>query len=206
MSFPESPEILIRPARAGDSAFVADMFHLSMGKLADHLLENAKQPVSQALQELIVRNTGRFGFSPAFIAERDSLPVGALVACEGARLDWLNFSVLSHVFPALGIIPALDFLRRGFQLPGGREAEKDEYYISNLGVPAAFQGQGVGSRLLTFAEQKAEQAGLKKCALLVGLYNKNALRLYQRHGYQIVETVPHPNEHFGYHRLVKKIS
>jgi ribosomal protein S18 acetylase RimI-like enzyme len=206
MISPAASEILIRPAHSGDAAFVADMFYLSMGKLADYLFENAKQPVHALIKKLIIRNAGRFGSDLSFVAEREGRPLGVLVACEGAQLDSLNLSVLPHIFPVLGLSPALNFLWRGYKLPGGREAEKDEYYISNLGVPASSQGLGIGSRLLAFAEQKAKSVILKKCALVVGLYNKNALRLYQRHGYQIVETISHPNEYLGYHRMVKQLS
>ena len=68
------------------------------------------------------------------------------------------------------------------------------------------QGQGIGSRLLAYAERSAQSTALMKCALVVGLYNQNALRLYQRLGYQIVETVQHSNEFLGYHRMVKQLS
>jgi ribosomal protein S18 acetylase RimI-like enzyme len=132
--------------------------------------------------------------------------LGALVAYEGAKLDSLNLAVLPNIFPVMGLIPALRFLWRGYRLPGGIEAAQEEYYVSNLGVSSSAQGLGIGSQLLKFAEQKAMAASLKKCALLVGLYNKNALRLYQRLGYQIVETISHPNEYFGYHRMIKQLS
>ena len=206
MISPVSSEILIRPARPEDAAFVADMLYLSMGKLADYLFENAKQPAHTLIKKLVTCNAGRFGFEITFIAEADGEPLGALVVCEGAKLDSLNLAVVPNIFSVMGLVPALRFLWRGYALPGGREAEKDEYYISNLGVSAASQGRGIGSQLMTFAEERAQSVSLKKCALVVGLYNKNALRLYQRLGYQIVETISHPNEYLGYHRMVKQLS
>jgi hypothetical protein len=117
-------EIIIRPAGQNDAAFVAEMFYLSMGGLADHLFENTGQPVVTLIENLVARNAGRFGTGIAFVAEAEGRPVGALVSCEGARLDALNLEVLQHVFPVMGFIPALRFLWRGYRLPGGVEAEK----------------------------------------------------------------------------------
>jgi ribosomal protein S18 acetylase RimI-like enzyme len=105
----------------------------------------------------------------------------------------------------MGFAPALRFMWRGVSLPGGREAVKDEYYISNLGVDPSAQGCGVGSVLLNFAEGLARKEKLTKCSLIVGLYNRNALRLYERFGYRIAETISHQNEALGYHRMVKQL-
>lgn len=205
MSFPGLSEISIRPALPGDAAFVAEMVYLSMGKLADYLFEDARGPVIMLIHKLVTRNAGRFGSRIAFVAEANGRPLGVMVSCEGARLDALNLAVIPHLFPVMGTASALRFLWRGFWLPGGREAEKDEYYVSNVGVHPFAQGQGIGSRLLAHAERTGQSAGLTKCALVVGLYNRNALRLYQRLGYRIIETVQHPSGFLGYHRMVKDI-
>ncbi|MHB8778804.1 MAG: GNAT family N-acetyltransferase [Anaerolineales bacterium] len=205
MSFPILSEILIRPAQPGDAGFVAEMIYLSMDKLADYLFEDARGPVITLIRNLVTHNAGRFGSGIAFVAEADGRSLGVMVSFEGARLDALNLAVIPHLFPVTGTVSALRFLWRGFWLPGGREAEKDEYYVSNVGVPSSAQGRGIGSRLLAYAEQTGQSAGLKKCALVIGLYNRNALRLYQRLGYRIVETVQHPSGFLGYHRMVKDI-
>lgn len=205
MSFPILSELLIRPVQPGDAEFVAEMIYLSMGKLADYLFEDARGPVITLIHNLVTRNAGRFGSGIAFVAEADGRSLGVMVSFEGARLDALNLAVIPQLFPVTGTVSALRFLWRGFWLPGGREAEKDEYYVSNVGVPFFAQGRGIGSRLLAYAGQTGQSAGLKKCALVVGLYNRNALRLYQRLGYRIVETVQHPSGFLGYHRMVKDI-
>ncbi|MDO9300859.1 MAG: GNAT family N-acetyltransferase [Anaerolineales bacterium] len=197
---------IIRPARQNDAAFIAEMMYLSMGGLADYLFENIRQPVAALMKNLVARNTGRFGFEIAFVAEAEEKPVGALVSCAGARLAALNLSVLPNIFSVMGAIPALNFLWRGYSLPGSVEAEKDEYYLSNVGVHPSAQGQGIGSRLLAYAEQIARTSRLAKCSLVVGLHNVNAFRLYQRTGYQVVETVHDKNENLGYHRMVKQLS
>jgi ribosomal protein S18 acetylase RimI-like enzyme len=203
MSF---PKVLIRPACSSDANFVAGMMQLSMSGLADYLFEEMETPAITLVENLVARNAGRFGFEIAFVAEVEGSPVGVMVSCKSARLHALNLAVLPHVFPVMGIASALRFLWRGYRLPGGVEAEKDEYYISNIGVQPSAQGQGIGSRFLDYAEKTAQENHLSKCSLLVSLHNVNAFRLYLRTGYQVVETVHDKNEHLGYHRMVKRLS
>lgn len=205
MNFPVSSAILIRPALFADAAFVAEMILFSMGHLADHLFCVTGKPALPAVRKLVESNAGRFGLTLASIAEIRGQPVGALVSCKGRSVDLLNLATLPYLFSVMGVGAALRFIKRSISLPGGREAAQDEYYVSNLGVHSSAQGQGIGSHLLAYAEQTAQSAGLTKCALVVGLYNQNALRLYQRFGYQIVETVQHPSDFLGYHRMVKVI-
>lgn len=201
-----SLEVSIRPARLTDATVVAEMLYLSLNGLADHLFEKPGGQIVAQLEQLIVRNAGRFGIALAVVAEVEGKPSGVMFSSEGARLDALNQAVFPHLFPVMGFGPALRFIWRGYRLPGGAEAKKDEYHISNIGVHLSAQGQGIGSRFLAYAEQTAKENRLKKCSLLVSLHNVNAFRLYQRTGYQVVETVHDENENLGYHRMVKQLS
>lgn len=193
----------IRPALKSDTAFVAEMIHLSMGHLADYLFGADSQ---RSIEDLASRNAGRFGAGLSYVAESAGTLKGALVSFKGAGIDRINLATFPHLFPALGLRHAFGFMWRGVMLPGGAEAKADEYYISNLGVHPSAQGQGIGSELLAFAEKLAGESGLHKVSLIVGSYNQNALRLYQRVGYGIVETVQAANHALGYHRMVKVLS
>lgn len=197
------PALTIRPALQSDAAFVAEMIHLSMGHLADYLFGADPQ---RLIENLAARNAGRFGAGLSYVAESAGTLKGALISFKGAGIDRLNLATFPHLFPALGFLHALGFMWRGVMLPGGAEAKADEYYISNLGVNPTAQGLGIGSALLAFAEKTAVETGLAKVSLIVGLYNQNALRLYQRVGYCIVETVQAANQTLGYHRMVKVLS
>jgi len=197
--------LTIRPALQSDAAFVAEMIHLSMGHLADYLFGTDHPAVRAFLENLVRRNAGRFGIQLSYVAESAGMLKGALVSFKGAGIDRINLATFSHLFPALGFRHALGFMWRGVSLPGGAEAKADEYYVSNLGVHPSAQGQGIGSALLNFAEETAREAGLAKTSLIVGMYNQRALHLYQRAGYQIVETVEDANQILGYYRMVKVI-
>ena len=193
----------IRPARSADADFVAKIMYATMGSLADYLFKQDVPAIEAALVKLFSRNAGRFGYQIAFIAESVGTPVGMLVACEGMKLNRINLKTFPHFFPVLRFKRALGLILRGITLPGGREAEKDEYYISNLGISPSAQGCGFGSQLLEYAEQIALASGLPKTSLIVSSHNDRAQRLYERVGYRTVEAVPDQKEILGYYRMVK---
>ena len=179
------------------------MIYLSMEHLADHLFQQNKDVIEAAIAQLFARDAGRFGYRIAFIAEVEGQHVGLLIASRGDRIDRLNLETAPHLVAVLGLTKALGFIRRGIRLPGGREAYKDEFYVGNLGVLPSMQGRSFGSQLLAYAEKLACENNLKKCSLIVGGYNTNARRLYERIGYQVVETVEAEKAELGYHRMVK---
>ena len=65
----------------------------------------------------------------------------------------------------------------------------EHWYLALLGVVPARQGQGVGSALLTAVLQQADRAGLP-CYLET--FQPEAVRLYERHGFEgvVVDTEP----------------
>ena len=193
----------IRSAHPSDAAFVAKLMYATMGSLADYLFKQDVPTIETLLAGLFSRNAGRFGYQIAVIAESAGVPVGMLVSCAGMELNRINLRTFPQFFPLLGLKRTIGFLLRGVTLPGGREAEKDEYYISNLGVSSSARGQGLGSQLLKYAEQIALASGLQKTSLLVGSHNDRAHQLYERVGYRTVETVPDQKEIPGYYRMVK---
>ncbi|MBM3124865.1 MAG: GNAT family N-acetyltransferase [Chloroflexi bacterium] len=195
----------IRPARPADAGFAAEMVQLSMGGLAEYLFQGDPHSILSILRDLFMRDAGRFSLKITSLAEYEGRLFGALVSCEGARLNRLNIATLPHLLRRIGLRRAAGLGWRAGRLPGGQEAGRDEYYISNLGVHPLAQRQGIGSRLLAFAEQTARGLRLTKCSLIVGLYNLDAFRLYERLGYQVVETVRDRDEALGYHRMVKVI-
>jgi ribosomal protein S18 acetylase RimI-like enzyme len=66
-------------------------------------------------------------------------------------------------------------------------------YISDLAVGTAFEGQGMGRRLLETAETWARAKGYRLLALYVFAGNVRAQRLYEKKGYQpeVIKYVKH---------------
>lgn len=62
--------------------------------------------------------------------------------------------------------------------------------IMNLAVTPADQGQGIGTRLLTFALNWAEQCGATRVEIGTGSTSFEQLYLYQKMGFRVVAVVP----------------
>lgn len=196
---------IIRPARPDDAPLAAVTFRLSMGEFADHLFGSNGRVTEMALIKLFSRNAGRFGYERAFVIEHHKRAYGMLVSFPGADVNRLTFATARFLPMAFGM-QTFGVIRRALSLTSAREAEADEYYISNIAVLPAAHGQGYGPRLLNYADEQARANGLSKVSLLVSPVNKTALRLYKKHGYEIVSTNQRKNPIASYHRMVKQLT
>jgi len=182
-----------------------------MGRLADFLLGSDKSSKAESvLRQLFVREANRFSYQFVDVAEMSGRVVGLLLAYSGREMESLKFSTARQLFVLYGLPSIFRFLRRGLPLMGVKEAEVEEYFINSLAVLPSFQGQGIGTHLLSWGESKARTLGLGKCSLTVEIGNRQASNLYEHLGYRIVETVEieQLNRRIGYrgfHRMVKKI-
>ncbi|MGE3507438.1 MAG: GNAT family N-acetyltransferase [Vicinamibacterales bacterium] len=62
--------------------------------------------------------------------------------------------------------------------------ERGTGHIAQIAVDAAYQGQGIGSRLLRTALTRLRQRGFSRATLLVSSSNATALKLYTRLGFE----------------------
>ena len=65
-----------------------------------------------------------------------------------------------------------------------------DFYLQSMAVDKNLRGQGIGSMLLDFAENKALTAGAKRLALDVSAGNKNARSLYENRGMAVESQWP----------------
>ena len=198
-----NPTLQIRAAQANDASFAGSMITLSLHGLADHLFQQNTDIIEAMITKLFARNAGRFGYKYASVAEYENGPVGLLVAYRGDEVNRLNLETIPHLISVLGFARVIGFIYRGVRLPGGKEAEDDEFFLSNLAILPSMQGRSFGSQLLAYAEKLAHENNLKKSSLIVSWHNTDAKRLYERIGYQVVEAVQDNETDLGYYRMVK---
>ena len=68
------------------------------------------------------------------------------------------------------------------------------FYISGLAVFPTSRNRGIGSKMLQAAEKRAQGRGAGEMSLICFAENTGARRLYERHGYKVVDRraiVPH---------------
>lgn len=78
--------------------------------------------------------------------------------------------------------------------------------IHRLAVDPAYQGQGLGKKLLQFAEEQARMAGGASIRLDVFSGNPGAAQLYVRSGYQKIGTIQFPMRREPYDCFEKLLS
>lgn len=95
--------------------------------------------------------------------------IGPLLSIASRRLGLLA---------SLPCVARLAYMGLGSVAPG-------TMCVEMLGVDSECRGQGIGSKLLEFAEKEARQRGLQRLTLGVVVENEGARRLYERHGYRV---------------------
>jgi ribosomal protein S18 acetylase RimI-like enzyme len=82
------------------------------------------------------------------------------------------------------------------ELPNPRLAEitekieENEYYFMYLAVYPEFRRRGIGTKLFALIEEEAGKTGYNKVVFDVETDNKEAIKLYERLGYSIVNRSP----------------
>ncbi len=146
------------------------------------------------------------------------LPWSPQLCRQHAEVKWESFrdEIDAHVFPCLGeregcrqlmreiigrneFVPSATWLAcraTDFSLAlqpcgtvQGLMTSAREGAIQNIGVHPAFRDLGIGRGLLSFALRGFQEAGCRFVHLEVTVQNKAAIRLYERFGFQRVETL-----------------
>jgi len=74
-----------------------------------------------------------------------------------------------------------------------KKHDDGRYELTKMAVDPSFQGKGIGAKLLKFTEDFAKsELGLEHLFLLSNTKNATALRLYERAGWVVNHTGPHP--------------
>jgi ribosomal-protein-alanine N-acetyltransferase len=63
-------------------------------------------------------------------------------------------------------------------------------HIITIDVLAKWRRTGIGSKLLTQAEEKLRDEGCRTVLLETGVDNEPAIRFYKKHGYGVMRTLP----------------
>ena len=131
-----------------------------------------------------------------------SVDYPAVVACiQAAFTKWIDIIGMK---PFALTADYHDYINRGvtYVVEGNREDDlaglliiwqvHDALYVDTIAVNPIHQKQGLGSRLLSFAEQKAHEIGLAKLTLVTNAKMVANQEYYRKHGF--VETHRHSFE------------
>lgn len=170
-----------RPARPDDARAVAELFAIAGAGIPEHLwslrARDGQLPI-EAGAELAGRDGPAFSWRNAILAEREGETVGMLLGY-----------VPPAIRPETAAQPqAMPSVLRPFVALEARAA--GSFYIAGLAVRQEHRGNGIGSKLLYKSRQRAIEAGTARITVAVFDQNEGALRLYQRHGFRILDRQP----------------
>jgi ribosomal protein S18 acetylase RimI-like enzyme len=204
-----SHKIIIRPATADDAVVGAYLIYMTMSRMADYLLGSGDpEKAKTTLGRLFSQRQNRFSYLFSDIAEVDDQVAGLSLSYPSDVMRSLEIPMAVQLLGMLGLSEFISFVRNALPLSQIKEAGTGEQFINNVAVLPNFQGQGIGSQLLTFVEGKAKTAGLGICSLCVETENVHARRLYERIGYRVIDTIEFEQlsrviGYKGFHRMAK---
>lgn len=172
-------EFNIRPASPADADYLAEVI---LGAIGDeHILHMAGTTdrislVKEVFKRLAEREDSQYSFRNSIIAlDKNGKYAGAVISYDGERLKSLRKAFIEEANSLLG----WNLEEKMFT----DETSPDEYYLDSLMVSPDYRHQGLGSRLIMEAHNKALEIG-KPLGLLVDFNNPNAKRLYQNIGFK----------------------
>jgi ribosomal protein S18 acetylase RimI-like enzyme len=179
--------VVLRPARRGDCRRIAELFRVSSDGVADYVWSTlqADYPGASLIEigeRRYARENTAFSYQNCLVVEQH----GAVIAMLHAYVIAASEGASAHadVDPVLRPYAELE-------APGS-------LYISGIAVAPEWRNQGLGTRLLAAARERARRLGCPSLSLICLAQNAGARRLYEREGFTAIdrrEIVPHPMIH-----------
>ncbi len=189
------------------SKYGARLNHIALDYMAQ-ILTGSKDPkvIGRTLEELWKQKANRFSHEFAYEAQLGKETVG-LITCYPVsvmnRLAWPTFVKLL-MFRKWDIVKySTRHLREFLSMITLHEGREGEYHIGSLAAFPESRGYGIGTKLITFAEEQAKQKDYRWTSLTVRKENVKALKLYERLGYIIADSID--KKPYSLYRMVKKI-
>jgi ribosomal protein S18 acetylase RimI-like enzyme len=178
--------ITYQPAQPEQSEAIAEYIMMAGDDFFNFLLANLAPNVTpqQILAQDVAAEIGEFSYRHTLVA-----------------LDHQRVIGIVNSYPAqeLKISPDLESSLPRDRLEVLREfmttCVEGSWYVSLLAVDSTYRQQGIGSQLINLVKQKAQTQAFASLSLTTWADNQQAIRLYQRHGFHIIQRrdiAPHP--------------
>jgi len=177
-----------RPAKAGDSRFIAEMIDISSDGIA--LIEWTEAAQAAAGRTVLDIGTESYASKEGDYSYRNCI----LAEVSGRNTGMLLSFPLHARSPADAVSPP-PFDGTDVFAPYKYLEAPETWYICGIAVTPEHRGHGIGKKLMQIAREQAQEHGYDWLSLVVFEENTVAVRLYQDLGYEIIKrapVVPHP--------------
>jgi ribosomal protein S18 acetylase RimI-like enzyme len=183
--------LAFRKATPEDTERIAEIMFEEPGQEAVGLALDEER--AREIAKAMVRLPGSpKGWQHTVLAELEGEPVGVLQAgvnpVSVTVTPRLALTAL-RIFGPVGVFKLLPRLRARGRLD--MKASEGSYHIAELHVDLRLRGRGMGGAMLEYAQKEAGKRGCRRMSLTTNTTNP-ARRLYERHGYRVVETRTDP--------------
>lgn len=125
------------------------------------------------------------------VAEYGGAMVGLMLDHPAREKGALERAMVSLIAREYRVVEWPAFVRRGLQVQavlGG--VPRDAHYLAAVAVAPEQRGRGVGTTLMRNLFERVHASGAQRCALHVGLENRQARALYEGLGFQLIRETP----------------
>ncbi|MFF2754194.1 GNAT family N-acetyltransferase [Psychrobacillus sp. NPDC058041] len=169
-------EIFIRNARKEDATEAVPLIMEAIGDISMQMTgETEETEITKEFVQLFTKTDNRHSYLHTYIAEMEGKVAGVLVFYSAEEAVILDANLEKYLSNKKGSPIKID----SETLPG-------EWYIDTVVVDPTFRGHGIGTKLLTYAEQLVKNFGGGKLSLNVETEKDSAIRLYNRLGFGTV--------------------
>lgn len=190
--------IEVRKAVPEDSAVLAKLMNIAGDGIPAVFWADMAEPGENVMAvgtRRVARTEGGFSYTNVHVIALSDAIAGMLL---GYRLpDTPEVGQLEGYPPIIRPLAELEAL-----VPGA-------WYVNAVAVVSRYRGQGIGTRLMQYAETLAGESKAESIALIVAENNVQARTLYEKLGYAVIAwrpIVPYPDcPYTGDYVLMKKV-
>lgn len=171
---------MIRFARKEDGPEIAPLILVILKDMELPFVQTfGEQKTIEVLTDAIADPDYRYSYTRGIVEEIDGKMAG------------VAFGYTDEEEPMIDL-PLADILEK-HELPRDqylfidKETLPNEWYLDTISVSEKFRGKGIGSKLLEALPMLAEKANRTIIGLSVDQQNPQAKKLYERHGFEVVE-------------------
>lgn len=179
--------LIIRKATPGDTNRIAGLLGDDPGDESIGLAGSVEKAIAFGTGMARLPNSPQ-GWRHTVVAELDGKVVGMMQAGgdrQDAQVTPRVAYLALHTFGPLGILKLMPRLRARRRVQ--TRTPRGTYHIAEIDVDPGYRNRGIGSALLDHAEAEARRSGYGQMSLSTSTANP-ARRLYERHGFRVVET------------------
>jgi ribosomal protein S18 acetylase RimI-like enzyme len=173
-------DIIYRTARKADCLPMAEMINIASGGVVEFLFHDLIPELTpvQIVAHNLESDHGSHTYKNAIVAETENRVVGMALSFPSHFHEIT--AEMKHFFPK----DRLDHLRNFYA-----SRVDDSLFLDALCVDARLRRNGIGGRLISLTKEKAKQSGFEILSLIVFADNSEALRVYHRHGFEVIAPV-----------------